>query len=310
MATLSSLAIIFLFLIAGMLAARLRLVPLTGLLDRVMTGVLALLLFSMGLRIGLMEGVEEKLMRIGALSLGMAAATIAGTALVLSGVLLLTGVHRRSAHTQDSGGGGAGAAMAEPLRLLAVVVAGFFVGFVIPEAFGWFRDRFTTWILYVLLFLIGIQLVRSEVDLKRMLLNPAVLIVPVGTAVGSLAGGALLAAPFDLTAGKAASLAAGFGWYSLSGVIIADLGSPLLGAAGFLTNMIRETIALLTIPLLARMGAPHVAIGIAGATSMDVTLPLVERSCGPQYVPLSIASGALLSLSVPFLVPFFYGLGA
>ena len=61
--------------------------------------------------------------------------------------------------------------------------------------------------------------------------------------------------------------------------------------------------------MLARLSAPHLAIGIAGATSMDVTLPLVERSCGAQYVPLSIASGALLSLMVPFLVPFLYSLG-
>jgi uncharacterized membrane protein YbjE (DUF340 family) len=309
MSTISSLIIIFLFLILGMVAARLRMVPMTRGLDAVMTGVLALLLFSMGLRIGLMEGVEQKLMRIGLLSVGMAAATVAGTVLVLGSVLLLSGVRRRPAGERRAAGGGAAAALAEPLRLLLVVLGGFGAGFLLPGAFGWFEDRFTTWILYLLLFFIGVQLVRSEVNIKRMLLNPAVVIVPVGTAIGSLLGGLLLAAPFGLSPGVSMSLAAGFGWYSLSGVIIADLGSPLLGAAGFLTNMIRETIALVSIPLLARLGTPHVAVGIAGATSMDVTLPLVERSCGAAYVPLSIASGALLSLSVPFLVPFLYGLG-
>lgn len=309
METITSLAIIFLFLIAGIVAARLRLVPPPRIMEPAMTAVLALLLFSMGLRIGLMEGVEEKLMRIGTLSLSMAAAAVLGTVAVLGVLLLVTGAHTHLRPARQEAGVGGAAVLAEPLRLLLVVLLGFAGGFLLPGAFHWFHPRYTTWILYLLLFLIGIQLVRSEVNLKRMLFNPATLLVPAGTAVGSLLGGLLIAAPFDLSPGESMSLAAGFGWYSLSGVIIADLGSPLLGAAGFLSNMIRETIALLAIPFLARLSAPHLAIGIAGATSMDVTLPLVERSCGAQYVPLSIASGALLSLMVPFLVPFLYSLG-
>jgi uncharacterized membrane protein YbjE (DUF340 family) len=67
--------------------------------------------------------------------------------------------------------------------------------------------------------------------------------------------------------------------------------------------MLRETLALLTIPVLCAAGRPEAAVGVGGATSMDVTLPLIERCAGPRLVPLALTHGVLLSLAVPFLVP-------
>jgi uncharacterized membrane protein YbjE (DUF340 family) len=104
-------------------------------------------------------------------------------------------------------------------------------------------------------------------------------------------------------------VAAGFGWYSLSGVIISDLGDQVLGSAAFLSNILRESVALLTIPLFGTTRFPRIGIGIAGATSMDVCLPLIQKSCGTRWVPLSVTNGAILSLLVPVLVPLFYHLG-
>jgi uncharacterized membrane protein YbjE (DUF340 family) len=86
------------------------------------------------------------------------------------------------------------------------------------------------------------------------------------------------------------------------------MGDPVLGSTAFLSNIIRESFSLLLIPFLSRTPVPHASISIAGATSMDVTLPLIEKTAGPEYVPLSIASGAILSLLVPVLVPLFYSL--
>ncbi len=77
----------------------------------------------------------------------------------------------------------------------------------------------------------------------------------------------------------------------------------------FLSNMLRESMALVLIPVLARTRFPLLAVGAGGATSMDVTLPLIEKNCGARAVPFSIASGGLLSLSVPFLVPLLYSMG-
>jgi uncharacterized membrane protein YbjE (DUF340 family) len=323
MEVLTGLLLIFAFLAAGMAAERLRLVPRTDRFPRVMDAALALLLVSMGIRIGLLESVSRSLLRIGSMSLAFAAATVAGTALAIV-LLSCTGCVRRRETAPPSPTlepkrsrkeldppavfGGKLQVFLEPFRLFFFVAAGFLAAFFLP-VFGWFRDEYTSILLYLLLFLVGIQLVKNEVDLKKTLLHPATLVVPLAVVAGSLLGGILLAPFFGLSTGRALALSSGFGWYSLSGVLITDMGSPVLGAAAFLSNVMRETLALFLIPLFARFRLPRVAIGIAGATSMDVTLPLVERSCGSEYVPLSIANGALLSLLVPFLVPLFFQLG-
>ena len=157
--------------------------------------------------------------------------------------------------------------------------------------------------------MIGIQLVHNNVTLKEALAHPDTILLPLGTIAGSLLGGLAVCSFLSITPGKALALSAGFGWYSLSGVIITDMGDPVLGSAGFLINIMRETIALLIIPFLSTTRFPNIGIGVAGATSMDVTLPLIEKSCGDRVVPLSITSGAILSLLVPILVPIFYQLG-
>jgi len=353
METLSSLLIIFLFLFAGMAGAGLKLIPVTGYLDRIMSVALALLLFSMGLRIGMLETITQQLMRIGLLSVSFAVGTVLGTLVLLLALMAVAGklagaglggrglreagdvgekgpadkpgpqgqgAEEMKAETERESGKEAekeaekakvqenGVDLAEPLRLFLFVVAGFLCGYFLP-LFDWFKDQYTTYLLYALLFLIGVQMVRNEVNLKRAMLHPATFLVPLLTMIGSLAGGLVLAGVFELEPGKALSLAAGFGWYSLSGVLITELGDPVLGAAGFLINVVREMIALLAIPFLARLNMPLIAIGVGGATSMDVTLPLIERSCGTRYVPLSIVNGALLSMLVPLLVPFFFSLG-
>jgi uncharacterized membrane protein YbjE (DUF340 family) len=195
------------------------------------------------------------------------------------------------------------------LRLLLVVVAAFVAGLALPAIPFLSSGSLTTWTLYALLTFIGMQMAANEVNLGAMLLRPVTLIAPMGTIIGSLAGSLVVGAFFGLGTGKALALGAGFGWYSLSGVLITDLGDPLLGSAAFLANMLRETIALLAIPFLASSGRAELAIGAGGATSMDVTLPLIERCAGPESVPLSIAHGLALSLLVPVLVPIFYRLG-
>src|SRR6056297_1010730 len=91
METVTSLLIIFAFLFAGMAGARFRIIPETGYLDHIMSIALSLLLFSMGLRIGMLDSITQQLMRIGLLSLGFAVSTVLGTVVLLFGLMFLTG---------------------------------------------------------------------------------------------------------------------------------------------------------------------------------------------------------------------------
>lgn len=279
----------------------------------------------MGFRIGNDRELASRLGEIGLLAGATAVLAVGGTigAILLAELLVLRSRRPAPVASVEAGHGASGRAeggtvepsapaakagglghLKAPLVLLGVVAAGFLLGLLLPPP-PFDLSLATGWALNGLLFFIGMQFAQAGVSLKEAFLKPEVLVVPLATAVGSLAGCLLLAPIFSLGIGKALSLGAGFGWYSLSGVIIADMGDPALGSAAFLANMLRESIALVTIPFLASSRIPELAVGVGGATAMDVTLPLIEQCAGPRIVPLSFASGALLSLSVPLLVPLF-----
>ncbi|HOX13817.1 MAG TPA: lysine exporter LysO family protein [Spirochaetia bacterium] len=310
------------FLAGGALCVKFRIAPPAKVTDILIKIALWALLFVMGFRTGNDPEVASRIGQIGILGAAAAAAALAGTlAAILAGYAIL-GMFRRGApehprhgETARLGTGtGASGSSASQLRtsllLLSVVAAGGLFGILLPPLTGIDLGTITGWVLNALLFFVGMQFAQSGLSFKAVFLRPDTLMIPVATAVGSILGGLALAPLFRLPAGHAMSLTAGFGWYSLSGVLIANLGNPVLGSAAFLANLFRESLAFLTIPLLARTRWPHLAIGAGGATAMDVTLPLIEQCVGPESVPASFASGALLSLSVPVLVPFLFGLGS
>jgi len=319
MNTLVSLVLLLVFLAGGFVAARAKLLTCTSVTDRIFSVALYLLLFSMGLKLGQNRDVLSNLSMVGILAVSSTLFACAGTVILQ---ILFIPVYRKLERAKTGGmpsvensrmqslQGSRKISMLlhnlkKPLTLLVLVVIGTGVGYLLP-LISIVRDgTVSNWILYFLLFIIGMQMAGTGASLGKMLFQPAVLLVPAVTIVGTLAGslGTLM---FDgMTPGRALALGSGFGWYSLSGVLISNLGDPMLGAASFIANLLRETLAFLSIPLLKFSGRCESGIGIAGATSMDVTLPVVEDSWGAGVIPLSVAHGVILSFLVPFLVPLF-----
>jgi len=135
-----------------------------------------------------------------------------------------------------------------------------------------------------------------------------VLLIPLLVAAGSIAGASLCGFFLDLTCKETAAVGAGFGWYSLSGVLLTGLHSAELGALAFLANILRELMAILTLPLVVKTLGNLVGIAPGGATTMDVTLPLIEKVAGREFVLPAFINGVVLSLLVPLLVPLIAGL--
>jgi len=301
----------------GLLLSRIPLVgrlPSTPAYAAGRMALLCAMVAAMGFRVGRTEEVVRSTGAIGLASLLFAAATMAGTLIVLSVAFALgkTGsvdgpVPPRPPHAVHWS-----RVLLDPLLLLVMLGLGFAVGLtdllaaVFPGANG---EHLVTGLLYALLVVIGVGMGTEGMFRLHVLAHPNLLIIPLATAAGSLAGGLLAGLVLDLRPGASLSVASGFGWYSLSGVLLTRLDSPALGAVSFLSNLLRESMSLVMIPLLARSRFPLLAVGAGGATSMDVTLPLIEKSCGSRAVPFSIASGGVLSLSVPFLVPLLYHVG-
>lgn len=195
--------------------------------------------------------------------------------------------------------------------VLAAVVSGILVGRlgILAQLFA-IADEASGWLLCALLFVVGIGLGQNkEVWRKLAQMGWRVAMIPLAVALGSLAGSAVAGLVLDMRLSDAVTVGAGFGWYSLSGLMIQDMGNVELGAVALLSNAFREIIALLIIPLVARHLGRITAIAPGGATAMDTTMPLVARSCGEHIALLGFISGAALTAVVPVLVPLLYHLG-
>ncbi|MCC4263240.1 lysine exporter LysO family protein [Oceanimonas baumannii] len=192
------------------------------------------------------------------------------------------------------------ALLLDSAKLCLVILAGLGAGqFLDPE---WFQvDTLSEWALMLLLLLIGIQLRNSGMKLRQILLNRWGLAIALTVMVSSWVGGLLGAWLMNLPLTQGLAFASGNGWYSLSGILIGDKLGPVMGSAAFLNDLARELIAIMIIPTLMRRH-PSCAIGYGGATSMDFTLPVLQRSGGVAIVPVAIVSGFVLSLAGPVLI--------
>ena len=104
------------------------------------------------------------------------------------------------------------------------------------------------------------------------------------------------------------AVGAGFGYYSLSSILITESKGAALGTIALLSNIVREIITLLLAPLLARWFGSLAPISAGGATSADTTLPIITRVSGDEFAIVSVYHGFVVDFSVPFLVTLFCSL--
>ena len=161
--------------------------------------------------------------------------------------------------------------------------------------------------LCLLMFCVGITIgCDSQVLGKFRQLDPKIMLLPLLTVLGTLAGCAAVAwlLPERHLAGCLA-IGSGFGYYSLSSIFITEMKGAELGTIALLATIMREIITLLCAPLLARWFGPLAPISVGGATSMDTTLPIITRAAGEEYSVVAVFHGVAVDFSVPFLVTFF-----
>ncbi|EPD6702449.1 lysine exporter LysO family protein [Cronobacter dublinensis] len=191
----------------------------------------------------------------------------------------------------------------ESLKLCGVVVLGFVLGLT-GLAFLKHATAASEYTLIFLLFLIGIQLRNNGMTLRQIVLNRRGMMVAVVVLGSSLIAGVVNALLLGLPLRAGLAMASGFGWYSLSGILMTESYGPVIGSAAFFNDLGRELIAIMLIPTLVRRSR-STALGICGATSMDFTLPVLQRSGGLELVPAAIVHGFILSLLVPLLMALF-----
>lgn len=206
----------------------------------------------------------------------------------------------------------------------SLLIVGAFVAGCIVGRLGWLPNwllggALSLWVLYALMLQVGIG-IGSDSRLKEILrsISPRTLLVPLATIVGTIVTSFLVS--FALSRWSATDVMAvgcGFGYYSLSSILVSSLkeahigvqAAAELGTITLMANVFRELMTLLFAPLMVKWFSPLGPICSGGATTIDVTLPVITRVSGRDWLFVSILHGVVVDFSVPFLVSFFCSLG-
>lgn len=277
----------------------------TRLADTLLSYLVYLILTLIGVELSQVHGLGAQVGNIALYVLVLAVLTI-GSGLVA--LMLLDKLQPWQARPTDSDAAQHKVSIRGSLVQVMCVAIGFGLGRLLPNT--WLPPENTmTGLLMVLILLVGIGLKGSGITLKEVMINKRGIQISAVFTLVVLASGMLFALLFrevSLTQGMA--LSAGFGWYSLSAIVMTEAYGAVWGSVALFNDLLREFAALLFIPVFMRR-YPSAAVGLGGATSLDFTLPVIQRSGGLAVVPLAISFGFIINIVSPVLMVALSALG-
>lgn len=302
-----------------------RLIQWTG---RLQTVAIIILIFAMGMRMGSNQEVIDNLNSIGLYALIMTISIIIFSVAAMTGARKIMRIDRfgnlrdkQASAPEDSQDAGSEESNEKKLNSMTVIillcVAGglAFGHFIVPEifsdmeAFGGLVGTMINVGLCVLLYFVGFDMGVDGTALQHFRqVGLRVLIFPAAVMLGTLVGAAVCV-PFLswISLREALAIGGGFGWYTFAPGIIMEAGLVTASAVSFMHNVMREFISVLIIPLVAKKIGYLEAMAVPACSSMDVCLPLIERSTRGDIAMYSFISGVVQSAAVPIVVPLVLG---
>lgn len=289
---------------------------------RIVTWLIWLLLFLLGIEVGSNEMIVRSLPTLGVEALLLSSAATLGCC-VLAWALWKVSKNNTAQEnakkealatvTEEISSEKEGLQESSLLRGLKVmkgslIVVGFFVigllGGIEKMVPAWLLDGDVSFVaLCGLLLFVGLGIgLNPEMKKEVRSLSPRMALLPVVTIIGSWLGALLIWTVLHRTLSDCMAINSGFAYYSLSSIFITEYRGAELGTIALLANIIREMLTLLGAPLMARWFGPLAPISAGGATTMDTTLPILSQTVGQRYVALSIYHGFVVDFTVPFLV--------
>ena len=319
---------IFLGILSGVLYRKLSTGARISLTDvaarwqgRIVTWLIWLLLFLLGIEVGSNEMIVRSLPTLGVEALLLSSAATLGCC-VLAWMLWRVSKNNtvqenaKKETSADKEGNPAekeglqGSSLIRGLRVMkgSLIVVGFFVigllGGIEKMVPSWLLDGDVSFVaLCGLLLFVGLGIgLNPEMKKEVRSLSPRMALLPVVTIIGSWLGALLIWTVLHRTLSDCMAINSGFAYYSLSSIFITEYRGAELGTIALLANIIREMLTLLGAPLMARWFGPLAPISAGGATTMDTTLPILSQTVGQRYIALSIYHGFVVDFTVPFLV--------
>ncbi|MGQ0286170.1 lysine exporter LysO family protein [Pasteurellaceae bacterium 22721_9_1] len=271
-----------------------------AIINKIVMLLLYMILLIMGISLGQLEDVATKLPIIG-FSAFVFSAII--TLCNMAGLLTFDKLNPAPLKQLSTNMPPRWKLLIDSLKLCSMVFIGFIVGFFSQNAitlpFGT-----STYVLITLIFFIGIQLRNNGIALREVIFNKRGIYTGLIMIITSLIGGMLSALFLKLPITQGLAISSGLGWYSLSSVVINNAWGPEFGSIAFFNDLSREILSLFIIPFFI-FKYRSTAVGIAGATALDCTLPIIQRAGGLEVVPLAISFGFVTNIAPPILLVFF-----
>ena len=319
---------IFLGILSGVLCRKLSTGARISLTDvaarwqgRIVTWLIWLLLFLLGIEVGSNEMIVRSLPTLGVEALLLSsAATLSCCVLAwmlwrfsTNNTVQENAKNETSAEKEGNPAekeGLQGSSLIRGLKVMkgSLIVVGFFIigllGGIEKMVPSWLLDGDVSFVaLCGLLLFVGLSIgLNPEMKKEVRSLSPRMALLPVVTIIGSWLGALLIWTVLHRTLSDCMAINSGFAYYSLSSIFITEYRGAELGTIALLANIIREMLTLLGAPLMARWFGPLAPISAGGATTMDTTLPILSQTVGQRYIALSIYHGFVVDFTVPFLV--------
>ena len=190
-----------------------------------------------------------------------------------------------------------------PSSILLGIAVGYFL---LPKASAEVLSIALIFSLIVLYIGVGISLGTNKKVFRYVkMLGWKIIFIPIaifgGSVLGGVIGGILLEIPYSI----AVTSVSGMSYYSITGAFMTSVYGIEAGTYGFIVNVMREFFTVLTLPLLIRIskGSP-IAGGAAG--NMDTMLAPVTKFVGAELGLVALITGTILTFAVPFILPFLY----
>lgn len=248
-------------------------------------------------------------------TLGEQSAGYLQPAIAAAGSRSADGQGKCSSEVKVKSSGGILMRLLHTIELPSVLLAGIGIGYtgLIPS---WIDvGQLSHIALGLLVFQVGLGLgARPDFRTIASSVNFRTLLLPVSTILGTVIFTFLASYLISYPVKDTLAIGCGFGYYSLSSMLIVSLKSASAGVEmatematlSLLVNMIREVSALVLCQGIAARGKTSSAISLAGINSMDVCLPMICQKPSQENVMLpAIIHGIFLEFSVPVLLGFF-----
>ncbi|MCD4817356.1 MAG: lysine exporter LysO family protein [Candidatus Cloacimonetes bacterium] len=259
-------------------------------IDYIITWSIFLLLFFLGISVGTNDTIINNLDTIGIKAFFLTIGAVLGSIIVAYFTYIFFFKKK----------------MKNSIVIVIFFICGILCGLfsILPKFF--LSTDINSYVLYILMFFVGISVGADKSALK--IIKKAklkILLVPLSVVIGTFIGVGIFSIFIpNMNLRDSLAVGSGFGYYSLSSIFISQISGKTLGVIALLSNILREIITLLFTPIIVKYFGKIAPIASGGATSMDTTLPIIIKFVGKEYAIISIFSGTILTILVPFLVTF------